>query len=374
VNQAIFGSKSTLAVAHWIITHDARLVLSYQPSARFWSFQWTETAWLVAVTGLLFGAALAIARWRRPRAAIAICLVLAALALPAAAFGAIAANAGSAATTSSGSQAAPGSRPAPVQPAYPGRPGYLALGDSVAFGFRPVASAATYLDPANFIGYPEDVARDLRLNLANASCPGETTSSMINTSAPSNGCETKAGGSPGYRSLVPLHVPYRGSQLSFAVRYLQQHPDTRLVTIDLGANDMFLCQDKGQCTGRNFSSALASVTANLDIVLAALRQQAHYRRSLVVLTYYALNYGSRTTVAETKELNAALAGSASRYGARIADGFAAFQAGSAKFHGNACAAGLLVKPVSGPCNEHPSALGQRILAAAVERAAGLPVR
>ena len=77
-----------------------------------------------------------------------------------------------------------------MQPSYPGRPDYLAFGDSVAFGFRPVTSAATYLNPANFIGYPEDVAKALRLNLANASCPGETTSSMINTSAPSNGCET----------------------------------------------------------------------------------------------------------------------------------------------------------------------------------------
>jgi hypothetical protein len=60
-----------------------------------------------------------------------------------------------------------------------------------------------------------------------------------------------------------------------------------------------------------------------------------------------------------------------RYDARIASGFAAFLAASARSHRNACAAGLLIKPKSGGCNEHPSALGQRILAAAVAKAAGL---
>jgi hypothetical protein len=155
----------------------------------------------VAVTGLLLGAAFAIGRRRQPRAAIAVSLVVAAVALVAAT---IAASAAPAATTSgTGVSASGAARSAPVQPSYPGRPDYLALGDSVAFGYRPVNSAATYLNPANFTGYPEDVAKALQLNLANASCPGETTSSMINTGAPSNGCETNAGGSPGYRSLVP---------------------------------------------------------------------------------------------------------------------------------------------------------------------------
>jgi hypothetical protein len=93
-----------------------------------------------------------------------------------------------------------------------------------------------------------------------------------------------------------------------------------------------------------------------------------------VLTYYALNYGSRTTVTQTWGLNAALAASAARYDAHVADGFAAFRAATSRVQGNACAAGLLIKPTSGGCNEHLSALGQRVLAAAVERAAGIPLR
>ena len=87
-------------------------------------------------------------------------------------------------------------------------------------------------------------------------------------------------------------MSYTGSQLGYAVSYLRKHPNTRLVTIDIGANDMFRCQNTtaDHCTGADFAQALASVTRNLDTILNALRNQAHYRHDLVVLTYYALNY------------------------------------------------------------------------------------
>jgi lysophospholipase L1-like esterase len=253
-----------------------------------------------------------------------------------------------------------------------GEPGYLALGDSIAFGYRPLPSFADYRNPAAFTAYPEDVARALKLNVVNAACPGETTASMLNTGAPSNGCETNARGGPGYRRIAPLHVSYRGSQLSYAVRYLQQHPDTQLVTIGIGANDLFLCQETtaDHCAGPDFARTLAGVTANLDTILSALRNQARYRHTLVVVTYYALNYGDAASVTPVEALNAALAGPAARYGARLADGFAAFRAASARAGGDTCAAGLRIKLASGGCDLHPTALGQQVLAAAVEAALG----
>ena len=253
-----------------------------------------------------------------------------------------------------------------------GEPGYLALGDSIAFGYRPLPSFADYRNPAAFIAYPEDVARALKLNLVNAACPGETTASMINTGAPSNGCETNARGGPGYRRIAPLHVSYRGSQLSYAVRYLQQHPDTHLVTIGIGANDLFRCEGTtaDHCAGPDLGRTLAGVTANLDTILSALRNQARYRHTLVVVTYYALNYGDAASVTPVEALNAALAGPAARYGARLANGFAAFRAASARAGGDTCAAGLRIKLASGGCDLHPTALGQQVLAAAVEAALG----
>ena len=90
---------------------------------------------------------------------------------------------------------------------------YLALGDSVAFGYVPpqAVPAPNYRSAHSFVGYPEDVAQALRLGVWYASCPGETTASMLVAGAPSNGCENSPDGSPGYRTLYPLHVQYRGT-------------------------------------------------------------------------------------------------------------------------------------------------------------------
>jgi len=67
---------------------------------------------------------------------------------------------------------------------------YLALGDSVAFGYVPpqAVPAPNYRSAHSFVGYPEDVAQALRVRVWNASCPGETTASMLTPGAPSDRC------------------------------------------------------------------------------------------------------------------------------------------------------------------------------------------
>ena len=259
------------------------------------------------------------------------------------------------------------------RPASPSAPGYLALGDSIAFGYRPasVTSVTSYLNAANFTGYPDDVAKALHLHLVNASCPGETTASMIRKSAPNVGCESDPNGGLGYRSFAPLHVAYRGSQLAFAVQYLRQHPQTRLVTIDIGANDLFLCQDKNtdHCTGSDFRTTLAAIASNLDKILGSVRGQGGYRGTLVVMNYYALTYGANPTSIGAQELNTTLARAAARYGGRVANAYAAFKAASASAGGDTCTAGLRIKLPSGGCDLHPTAHGHEVLATAVEHAA-----
>jgi lysophospholipase L1-like esterase len=243
---------------------------------------------------------------------------------------------------------------------------YLALGDSVVFGYRPpkVTPIEDYLQPSRFTGYPSDLARALGLTVVNASCPGETTASMISTSAPSYGCENAQGSSVAYRTLAPLHVSYQGSQLSFAVHFLEQHRAARLVTLTIGANDLFRCQNTtaDHCTGSDFRRELAQVSANLDTILATLR--AHYRGNLIMLTYYALDYRDP---GQTEQLNAVLTAQARRYKARIASGFAAFAPAADREGGDTCATGLLIKLPGGSCDEHPSAAGQALLAKAIER-------
>jgi lysophospholipase L1-like esterase len=246
---------------------------------------------------------------------------------------------------------------------------YLALGDSVAFGYRPgaVTPASDYLNPANFSGYAEKYAALHRLRLANASCPGETTASMLTAGAQSNGCENSLGSPSGYRTLFPLHVAYAGTQIDYAVQYLRAHSDTRLVTLTIGANDLFLCQNTtpDHCTGPDFQAALGQVSRNLAALLGAVRDRAHYRGDLVLVSYYSLDYRDPAQVTQVKAIDAALAGVTRRYHGTVADGFTAFRLASLRSGGDPCAAGLLIKLPGGGCDVHPTAAGHRALAAAL---------
>jgi len=60
-----------------------------------------------------------------------------------------------------------------------GRP-YLALGDSVSFGFITNAGFE-YVNPENFIGFPDYVGQTLKLHTSNAACPGETSGSFLSS-------------------------------------------------------------------------------------------------------------------------------------------------------------------------------------------------
>ncbi len=264
--------------------------------------------------------------------------------------------------------------PASATPTWAGAHGtYLALGDSVAFGYVPpqAVPAPNYSDPRSFVGYPEDVARALHIPVSNASCPGETTASFLVPGAPSNGCENSPGSSVGYRTEFPLHVQYRGTQMQYALRYLAVHRDTRLVTIDIGANDVFLCEETtaDACASpAELAAVLQEIQANLTTIYTLIRDVAHYHGLLVALTYYSLSYSNPPSAQEvgTEALNSVIASVTEKFGGKVADGFAAFEGPSAAFGGSACAAGLLIKLPDGTCNIHPSPAGHRLLAQAIE--------
>ena len=249
---------------------------------------------------------------------------------------------------------------------------YLALGDSVAFGYVPPEAVPppNYHDASSFIGYPEDVSRALHLRVANASCPGETTASLFIRGVVSNGCENSPGSSTGYRTQFPLHVFYKGTQLRFALRYLLRHPHTRLVTINIGANDVFLCQEttKDHCTSqKELQGVLKEIKQNLATIYSKIRHVAHYRGPLVALTYYSLSYSDPSAVAGVELLNSVIASVTKAFGGKVADGFAAFEGPSMAAGGSPCKAGLLIKLPDGTCNIHPSPAGHLLLAKAIEK-------
>jgi lysophospholipase L1-like esterase len=250
---------------------------------------------------------------------------------------------------------------------------YLALGDSVAFGYVPpnAVPPPNYLDPHSLVGYPELLAQQLDEHVANASCPGETSTSMLVAGAPSNGCENSPGSPVGYRTLFPLHVGYEGTQMQYAVHYLEAHQHTRLVTIDIGANDAFLCQETtaDQCASE-IPGVLSQLAANLTTIFHDLRDVAGYQGPVVALTYYSLSYSDPAQIQSAELLNSVIAGVTAAHGGIVADGFGAFQGPSLAHNGDPCAAGLLIKLPDGTCNIHPSQAGHELLAAAIAKAIG----
>jgi lysophospholipase L1-like esterase len=257
---------------------------------------------------------------------------------------------------------------------------YLALGDSVSFGYREpdTTPAPVYADQAQFVGFPEQVAAALGLHVANLSCPGETSASLINPAAPSNGCENSyVGGKQqpgGYRTHYPLHEQYRGSQLAAGVRYLRSHPDTRLVTLMIGANDGFLCQAEtaDHCTSPTELAAVAKhIAVNVGRILYTLRVTAHYRGQIVLVQYYSTDYAVPLDNQQSELLNAAMEAGARPFHVEVAPTFAAFEAASTYSANDPCTAGLLTQLTSGgkptgSCGVHPSPAGQDVLAQTVE--------
>jgi lysophospholipase L1-like esterase len=249
--------------------------------------------------------------------------------------------------------------------------GYLALGDSVSFGYEEggVVPKPNYKNAASFRGFPEILARELHLKVVNVSCPGETTASLINPRARSNGCENSPGQPKvGYRRAFPLHVRYVGSQLAYAVHYLKVHRDVSLVSLMIGANDGFLCTEttKDGCTSKSEMAALGRrITHNVHHILAAIRQKAHYQGQLVIVNYYS---PFRAYDPRSKLLNHIVDSAAKPFHVLLAKGFAEFHLGDGHSGRNACTAGLLTqlgKP--GDCGIHPSYAGQSLLAQAVEK-------
>ena len=149
--------------------------------------------------------------------------------------------------------------------------------------------------------------------------------------------------------------------MQYALKYLAVHRHTRLVTINIGANDVFLCQETtaDHCaSAAEVHAALQEIQANLTTIYTKIRDVARHHGLLVVLTYYSLNYSDPAQVAGAEALNSAIASVTEKFGGKVADGFAAFEGLSAAFGGSPCAAGLLTffaRP-SPTCSSHGATL------------------
>jgi lysophospholipase L1-like esterase len=203
-------------------------------------------------------------------------------------------------------------RPEPVP--RPGTELYLALGDSLAAGYQP--------DPA--IG-PEHgyvalvhraLARDRRLTLRNLGCNGATTTTLLS-----------GGGGCAYDGGVP--------QLVAAEGLLRRHRHrVRLITIDIGANDVTRCVTAGSVDLACALAALGTAADNLGTIARRLRAAAP-GMPIVGMTYYnpyhavwlrgpAGEAAARQSLQVTTVLNQILTGVYTAAGIRVADVAGAF--------------------------------------------------
>jgi len=237
---------------------------------------------------------------------------------------------------------------------------YLALGDSVTFGYSPLVTVPI---ESNYSGYPEripDFASPLKWE-SNLGCPGETTASFLSLTASERGCRD-------FRSRFGLHTNYTGTQMEEALATLRRESQhMKLVSVQLGANDLLLVQERCNfdpvCTAAGIPQAVANAARNLGIILTRLRQV--YRGPLVLVNYYSPDYRDPLQTGGVMALRTALAGVAASFDATVADAFMGFAVASLMTGGDTCAAGLLIRMPNGTCDVHPSPRGRDLLAALV---------
>jgi hypothetical protein len=240
---------------------------------------------------------------------------------------------------------------------------YLALGDSIAFGYNPLVAPPGV--PSSYKGYPEVIGTIIPHSVTNAGCVGETSGSLLSAAAPDNGCRN-------WKAAFSLHADYETTQIAFAQAYIAANPDTKYVSINIGANDLLLVQKKclgaPACIQAALPGALAAYGQNLGATYTLLRA-AGFTGKFVALTTYAPNYNDPLSVGALTALNGVMAQVTAAFGGVVADGFGTFKFFADKSGGDSCAAGLIIKLPNGTCDIHPTQKGRDILAVSVVAAA-----
>lgn len=149
---------------------------------------------------------------------------------------------------------------------------YLALGDSITYGFQPTKKPGARPSLFN-TGYVDVFVARLRklspkIRVVNYGCPGESTVTFTR------------GGCPGFADGFKLHAAFRGSQLRAALSFLRAHPgQVSPITLTLFGGDWFpllidRCKGKVACVRKGAPSATSSFGSRLSSILRQLRAAA----------------------------------------------------------------------------------------------------
>ncbi|HTJ31935.1 MAG TPA: SGNH/GDSL hydrolase family protein [Dactylosporangium sp.] len=242
---------------------------------------------------------------------------------------------------------------------------YLALGDSIAYGFQTDKALAGRPPEAFDTGYVDLLSARLRgLATVNYSCPGESTVTFRVS------CPWK---DSGHR----LHDDYSGAQLGAALSFLHRHRGrVELITVSLNGNDIndfvAACAGDPDCIQRTAPDAVARYAARLRSILLQLRAAAPAAR-IVVVGAYDPNVG-RFAFSDPlfASVNAAQAAAAAAVRARFADPFPVFNPQGDPAAETAAICALTLICTKG--DAHPSDAGYRALADVIWRVVRRPGR
>jgi lysophospholipase L1-like esterase len=243
---------------------------------------------------------------------------------------------------------------------------YLALGDSMAYGFQP-AKAQKNLPPSGFnTGYVDVFAARLRtlapgLQVVNYGCPGESTVTFLK-----HDCPALADG-------IRLHDSYTGPQLDAALAFLHAHPgQVSPITITLWGNDFAgfeeRCHNKLRCIRKRAPHATASIGSRLRSILVQLRTAAP-QADIIATGAWNFEVNRFAQIAFLyRKLDKRIKRAAKQAGARVANMRLVFnpRGSIAKKRARICALTFV-------CSEgdpHPKDAGYRAMAKAFLKAAG----
>jgi lysophospholipase L1-like esterase len=243
---------------------------------------------------------------------------------------------------------------------------YLALGDSIGYGFQDSKALAGLPPEAFNTGYVDVFAARLRqlrpgITTVNYSCPGESTTSFLLP------CIWKASGHA-------LHNDYAGSQLDAALAFLAAHRgQVSPVTVSLNGNDInaFLqsCPPGDlACIQHGAPAAIAAYQARLTSILWQLRASAP-DAEIIVVGAYDPNVGAFAFADPLfTQVNQAQQAAAATVRARFADPFPVFNPQGDNTAETAAICTLTLLCTAG--DTHPSDAGYRALADVVWAASG----
>ena len=238
---------------------------------------------------------------------------------------------------------------------------YLALGDSMTYGFEP-SKAKPGARASDFTtGYVDVFAARLRrfsptIHVVNFGCPGESTVTFTRGGWRCDG--------------APLHDVFHGSQLAAAVSFLRTHPrEVSPITLSLWGGDLAPLSAKG----KRARSEIAAFETRFTSILRQLRAAAPTAEIIVIGAWNPEADQLDKVEPLYRSVDAAIARAAKASRVRVANMFASLDGGGSTEAQQTRLCRLTFYCSKGSRGDpHPTDAGYRAMADAFFSASGYP--